>query len=248
MGSYTTRVGAYQTAADGSDNPSPALDQRFNAALLESGLGAVPVGALPADAFDGKIVNLAGRFYIANGAIVGGVGGTWVELKTVPVPPAVVTLANSTAETIIATATIPAGEAIIGRGYRITASGLASVTGTPTLTLRTRLGGISGVLVASSGARTASSGITSHPWDVNTRLWCVTTGATGTGYLVQDTRESVSVAGASGPWTPASLQDATAPALWNTTTSQTLVITAQWSAASASNTLSRYGMSIERMS
>jgi hypothetical protein len=101
VGSYTSRVNAYKPASDGSEAPSVATDINHNVDVLENGLGAVPTVATPASAFDGKIVNVDGRPYFANGAMP---GGTWVEIgQQVPL--------IKTADESIASTTIPQWDA-----------------------------------------------------------------------------------------------------------------------------------------
>lgn len=148
-----------------------------------------------------------------------------------------VTVANTTTETALATYSIGAGIAVAGSVWRVNARGIGSVTGTPTMTWRVRLGGVAGTLIATSGAVTASSGITNHTWEVDLLMSCLTTGASGTAHGVATFREALSVAGASGPWTVINRQDGNGSVTFNTTISNDLVITGQWSAASSSNTI-----------
>lgn len=157
-----------------------------------------------------------------------------------------VTVANTTTETIIASMTLPANDLVVGADYRLTAWGVASVTGTPTLTLRTRYGGVAGTAYASSGARTAQSAAATRPWRVETYFTCLSTGASGSLHGQQLTYELLSVAGAL-PAAPAVLLDGGAPIAGDTTTSKVLALTAQWSAASSSNTLTCEGWIAERV-
>jgi hypothetical protein len=157
------------------------------------------------------------------------------------------TVANTAAETVIATLTIPAADAVAGAVYRVKAWGVASVTGTPTLTLRSRLGGVAGTALGSSGARTASSGVTNRAWHVTVDLTCLTTGATGTWFASQITYEAVTLA-ASPPFaSPGLILDGTTSVTVDTTISEDLVLTATWGTASASNTLTCRGYTAERV-
>lgn len=156
------------------------------------------------------------------------------------------TVQNTASETVIASLTIPANDAVVGATWQITAWGVASVTATPTITLRSRIGGLSGVQLASSGARTASSGITGHTWRTETYLVCLSTGSSGTWFGQQVATEAISVAG-SAPFVPAVIQDGTVSATADTTISETLVVTAAWSAASASNSLTCEGYIAQRV-
>lgn len=157
------------------------------------------------------------------------------------------TVANTASETVVATLTIPAGDAVVGAVYRIKAWGTASVTGTPTLTLRSRLGGVAGAALGSSGARTASSGVTNRSWQVTVDLTCLTTGGSGTWFASQITYEAVSLA-ASPPFaSPGLILDGTTSVTADSTVSEDFVLTATWSAASTSNTLTCRGYTAERV-
>ncbi|MEU1272971.1 hypothetical protein [Streptomyces sp. NPDC005799] len=157
------------------------------------------------------------------------------------------TVANTASETVIATLTIPAGDAVAGAVYRIKAWGVASVTGTPTLTLRSRLGGVAGTALGSSGGRTASSGVSNRAWQVTADLTCLTTGASGTWFASQVTYEAVTLS-ASPPFaSPGLILDGTTSVTVDSTVSEDFVITATWGTASASNTLTCRGYSAERV-
>lgn len=69
-------------------------------------------------------------------------------------------VANTTTETILfPNITIPANFLSDGRVLRLTATGGYGTTATPTLTIALRLGGVSGTILASSGAITTGSGV-----------------------------------------------------------------------------------------
>lgn len=244
MSTTTPRLGFYKPADDGSEAPNVSTDLNGNIEILEAGVGAVPVVALPTSAFDGKIVSLNGRSYWADGAMP---GGTWRELMNKPALSAQAVVSSTATETIMATLSIPSEKAVVGAMFRLTAFGVASVTGTPTLTLRTRLGGIGGTLQANSGARTASSGVTAHGWKVVTELSCISIGSGGTGFIQQLTHESLSLAGSPVWVSPAVILDGSLPGAWNTTVAQTMVLTATWSASSASNICALQGVTFEQL-
>lgn len=157
------------------------------------------------------------------------------------------TVANSAAETVIAVMTIPAGDAVVGAVYRIKAWGVASVTGTPTLTFRSRLGGVAGTALGSSGARTASSGVSNRSWQVTADLTCLSTGAAGTWFACQITYEAVTLAGSPPFASPGLVLDGTTSVTVDTTVSEDFVVTATWGTASASNTLTCRGYTAERV-
>ena len=156
------------------------------------------------------------------------------------------TVANTTTETVIATLTIPANDMVVGATYRVTAWGVASVTGTPTLVFKNRIGGVAG---NSNGTITitASSGVSNKVWRATFLAVCLTTGASGTWHGNLEVAEGVSVAGAN-PTTCVVRMDGNSTVSVDTTASQDMVITADWGTASASNTLTCRGFLAERIS
>lgn len=151
-----------------------------------------------------------------------------------PSAAATVTVANTTTETTIGTFTIPANDTAVGAVYRIVAFGVASVTGTPTFTIRGRLGGAAGTLAATIGPVTASTGVINQTWSAEFDVVCLTTGGSGTWMprlvVVQN------VSGATVQTGAVLLPTAGAAVTRDTTASSDMVITWAWSAASASNT------------
>lgn len=176
-----------------------------------------------------------GRTGVARLGVIGsgaalGIGGSYMR----PQAGATATVANTLTETVIATLNIPASDAAVGATYRITVYGTASVTATPTITVRGRLGGVAGTLAATLGPVTASTGVTNQTWSVDFDVMCLTTGASGTWMprfvmLQNVTGASVQTGGILLPTSGASLTR-------DTTASSDMVVTWQWSAASASNT------------
>ncbi|WP_326592872.1 glycosyl hydrolase family 28-related protein [Streptomyces brevispora] len=157
----------------------------------------------------------------------------WNNTGDAPTAQSVATAANTTAETVLASWSIPAGDAADRCAYRFTAQGVASTTGTPTLTIRVRLGGVAGTVVAAFTAVTTAAGIAGRGWRVDGSLLPIAPGASGTwagGATL--THHLASTTGA----VQHELTDA--PVTRDSTSSQALVVTAQWSAASASNTAS----------
>lgn len=155
------------------------------------------------------------------------------------------TVASSSAEAVIASLTIPAGDAVAGAVYRIRAWGVASVTATPTFIFRSRIGGVTGPEIADSGFRTASSGISNHTWRVELDLACLSPGSSGSFFGQQTVAEAISVA-AGPPFAPAVLQDGTGTVTTDSTVAKVLCVTVQWGTASASNTLTCRGFIAER--
>jgi hypothetical protein len=144
------------------------------------------------------------------------------------------TVANTASETVVGTFTIPANDAVAGGVYRMVMYGTASSTGTPTITFRVRLGGVAGTALATFGAVTTSSGASNQAWQMSTNLFCVAPGSSGTWSAYSSLAQQI--ASATGVATSNTMTNGTVTA--NSTTSLTLVVTAQWSAASASNTAS----------
>ena len=125
----------------------------------------------------------------------------------------------------------------------------------PTLTFRVRWGGVSGTVLAASGALTTGSGVTNGLWKVEAILQVRSNGSSGTIFAVglaevgDDAASSVgsatnthgadfmSSAGVSVP----------ATATVDLTADTALSITATWSAASASNTLTGHVYLVEAL-
>lgn len=157
------------------------------------------------------------------------------------------TVANTAVETVIASYTIPANDAVAGSAYRLTAWGLGSVTGTPTITFRVRVGGLTGASSGQSGARTASSGITSHPWKVVSELYILSAGAAGTTGRQVTTMETLSVAGGAQFVSPPMIVDGTNAGAIDTTVANDFIVTVLWSAANALNTATCNGIFVEHI-
>jgi len=146
-----------------------------------------------------------------------------------------VVVANTTGEVVIATLTLPANSGSAGRVWQVVAAAVASVTGTPTLTIRARIGGLAGALVGSVVV-TAASGVTGKSLRAVGEAVCVTTGVSGTWlgsvHVIDELNTTLPNA--------ADVNVITAAVTKDTTAQQDLVLTAQWSAASASDTLTAY--------
>ena len=147
-------------------------------------------------------------------------------------------VANTTTETVIfPNYTFPANYFQDGRLVLVRAFGKLSTTGTPTITFTARWGGVAGTVLALSEAITCGSGVANVNWDVELYLQCRSNGSTGTilafGVVRVHTAAGtvvVNVFGVSGFDAPAAVTvDLTADTAFS--------LTADWSAASASNTL-----------
>lgn len=165
-------------------------------------------------------------------------------------------IANTTTETIIfPNITIPASYLQDGRLLRLTVYGRHSTTGTPTLTFRTRWGGVAGTVLCASGAITAGSTVTAAMWRMEVLIQVRSNGSSGTVFatgeveLAEDAAPTVgsatnataiSLMGSAGVATPAAVTA-------DLTADTALAITATWSAASASNTLTGHNYVLEAL-
>lgn len=160
-------------------------------------------------------------------------------------------VANTTTETAVHPSfVIPANYMQDGRTIRIRAFGKLSVTGTPTIIFALRWGTATGTLLATTEAITNGSGLTSVCWSIEMYVQVRTNGATGTVFAMGDCRvqtnasgdptAKVNVFGVSG-------SDAPATATADLTVDTALALTAKWSAASASNTLTCHLFTVEAL-
>lgn len=163
-------------------------------------------------------------------------------------------VANTTTETILfPNVTIPAGFMADGRTLMLTAYGRHSTTGTPTLTFAVRWGGVSGTVLATSGAITCGSGVTNAMWKVEVILQTRSNGATGTIFATGTATVAEDAANTVGSATNASAVGlmgsagvaAPAAVTVDLTADTALSLTADWSAASASNTITGHTYIIE---
>lgn len=162
---------------------------------------------------------------------------------------ALITVASTTSESVVASYTIVGNSVAIRSQFRIALRLLTTVTGTPTLTIRARIGGVAGnVLCSNAMIITAASGVSDRP--IFADLFYIITGSggsgTGRGFMTIDELLSVSTA---LPATPVSkLYASQAPITHDTTVDKDLVITVQWSVSSASNVAIAYVQAAEQVS
>lgn len=149
------------------------------------------------------------------------------------------TIANSAALTALQAFTVPANDPIQGSAYRVKGFGTYSVTGTPTLTFALYWGGIGGTLIAAVPAITAGSGVTNVPF-----AYEMTVSFRSSTSCTADIELKL---GTSATTDAASLFVATptAPTTVVTNVNSDLTVGFTWSAASASNTISLLGGTIE---
>lgn len=157
-------------------------------------------------------------------------------------------VANTTTEAIIfPNVTIPANYMNDGRTLRLRAFGKLSTTGTPTMTFAIRWGGVSGTILANTEAITCASGAANTAWSIEAYIQTRTNGSTGTllviGDVVVNLTASTNTSGTFG----VSGFDAPAAVTVDLTADTALSLTADWSAASASNSLTGMLYTIEAL-
>ncbi|MFJ8538188.1 glycoside hydrolase family 55 protein [Streptomyces sp. NPDC093591] len=147
-----------------------------------------------------------------------------------------VTVTNTVAETVLHTLTVPGSDASAGSVYEICAWGNADwpVTTVPTITLRLRVGGLAGDVLATVVITCPSTAGTAAGWRADGKVLLTSVGAAANwrgNLLVAD---SIATALSSNP---IAVSDSNAGATRSSTSTQDLVITGQWSAAAAANVL-----------
>lgn len=154
-------------------------------------------------------------------------------------------VANTTTETIAyGNVTIPANYLQDGRNFKLTVIGQYSTTATPTLIFTARWGGVAGTVLCKTAACTLPT-ITAGLW--KTEIW-VTTRSNGSSGTLMANGEATLYAGVAGTVASATGEALVTPmtnggvltpavATVDLTADTALSITATWSAASASNTL-----------
>lgn len=157
-------------------------------------------------------------------------------------------VANSTTETILMpNVTIPANYMQDGRVLRLTLYGrIGWTTGSPTIRFRLRWGGVAGTLFWDSGVMTATSGaVTAALFGLELLIQTRSNGATGTLFAIGSANVGSAAAPTVGSATGAPAfglygsagDDTPAAVTLDLTADTALSITAQWSAANASNTI-----------
>lgn len=172
----------------------------------------------------------------------------WSSLLNSPQPATAGTaLASSTSLTDVSVApqfVLPANFLQPGSALRFTAFGVFSTTATPTLLLGVYYGGIAGTALATTGAITTASGVTNVPWRLELVTTVRTVGSSGTAMSNGTYNMGTTVAA----WNSLPIPNtALATVAIDTTASKALTIGAQWSASSASNTLTLHGFQIESL-
>lgn len=154
-------------------------------------------------------------------------------------------VANTTTETIIfPDVTIPANYMADGRMLDLAAYGRFSTTATPTIRFRLRWGGVAGTVLWDSGTITTAT-VTAATFGLGLLVQTRANGSSGSlfvmGHAIVGSAAAPSVGSATGA--PAfgifgsAGDDTPAAVTADLTADKALSLTAQWSAASASNTL-----------
>lgn len=179
-----------------------------------------------------------------------------MEVGHLTTPSIATSITNTTTETEFAELTIPANTAEVGMCWRMKAWGAWAVTGTPTLTVRLRVGSnttaSSNTQQAQTGALTAQSGVTNRLWIAEIIIVCEALGVTG---AVNGPfhYETAGIVAGTAPWLNDAVEmttaiDGTASTTIDTTVDNYVSLTMAWSAASASNIYLCKGFAAEKLS
>jgi hypothetical protein len=121
-----------------------------------------------------------------------------------------------------------------GQRFRLSAYGIFSTTGTPTLLMGFYYGGVAGTLLAATAATATGSGAAAWPWEAHLNFRVVTIGTSGTVWCKGWVDTPTGLAALTR--TPIPITQ-TQPITVDTTTSKALTFGAQWGTSSASNTI-----------
>lgn len=151
------------------------------------------------------------------------------------------TVANTTTETVVSTFPIPANDAVAGASYQVKLVANVSFLASAQLTWRARIGGVSGTVITTNGPTTLSgTAQTNKEAVIELTVICLTTGGSGTWFGSMEEARNTTQTGSVGE---IQITSSDGGVTRDTTISNDLVITAQWGAASASNTLTARGIS-----
>jgi hypothetical protein len=147
-----------------------------------------------------------------------------------------VTVTNTVTETVLHSFTVPGNDATGGSVYEIYAWGNADwpVTTVPTITLRLRVGGVAGDLLASVVITCPSTAGTTAGWRADGKVLLTSIGASANwrGNLLVADSIATALSG-----NPIAVSDSNAGVTRSSASTQDIVITGQWSAAAAANIL-----------
>lgn len=155
-------------------------------------------------------------------------------------------IANTTTETIVfPNVAIPGGYMQDGRYLRLTAYGRLSTTGTPTIAFGLRWGGVSGTVLAVTEAITTGSGVSNVNWAIEALIQTRANGASGSLFVMGRAQVHTAAGTVVSNVFGVSGYDAPAAVTVDLSAETALALTATWSAASASNTLTGHLYNIE---
>ena len=155
------------------------------------------------------------------------------------------TVANTTTQTTVTstgkgTRTLPANFMVAGRSFHLHARGYLSTDAVPgTLRIRVKLGS---TVIADTTAKTPGGGLTNQGLEVDVEWTCRTTGASGTVMAQGNSHYHTGTVG-SEEFDMVN----TAATTIDTTVSQTIDVTVEWSTASANNSLTITNLTIEAL-
>jgi hypothetical protein len=151
-------------------------------------------------------------------------------------------IANTTTETVIyPNITIPANYMADGRVLQLEVFGKLSTTATPTITFRVRWGGVAGTLLALTEAITNGSAVANVNWLLRAFIQTRVNGAAGALLVWGEAVVHSSATAVVSNIFSVSGFDAPAQVTADLSADTALAVTAAWSAASASNTLTGMG-------
>ena len=155
---------------------------------------------------------------------------------------------TTTTETILfPNVTVPANYMQDGRILRLKAFGKLSTTGTPTMTFAIRWGGVSGTTLATTEAITMGSGVANVNWSIEALIQTRSNGATGSLIVFGEAMVHTSATAVASNVFGVSGYDAPAAVTVDLTADTALSLTGDWSASSASNTITGMYYSIETL-
>lgn len=155
---------------------------------------------------------------------------------------------TTTTETILfPNLTLPANYMQDGRCLRIKAFGKLSTTGTPTMTWAIRWGGVAGTILATSEPITMGSGVSNVNWSLEAVIQTRSNGSSGSLLVMGEVKVHTSATAVSQNVLGVSGYDAPAAVTVDLTADTALSLTGDWSASSASNTITGMIYNVESL-
>lgn len=233
----------------------PPLDPRFSRFTPRVGLKQDPFMGLPALAYQDQLALAHARRLERERATATGITGTFCEAFFTNRGD-FTAHGNATAETSLIAGlnqqpVIPPsyflGAGSAGRGFSVLARGILGTTSTPTIIFQLRLGAtagatfLSGTSIGVTAAITTQSGVSNKWWELRFDVICTVQGI-GTGNATISGAGAVtSPGGFASPFiyalNPTTPDTATWTSTFDAAVTQYLNLSATWSAASASNTI-----------